>query len=217
MTRKRNRAVFQVPINPINTPANTERKKKSLEGTKEPSLKRGRFAPPVHKTDEKPETTEKELNKDRHNSMVFVGDLNPETTVSELKSRFEGFGSISRVKIADESGYGFVTFRARESAESAIRAAVDPYGIEIRNKRVLVSWANDPLPQWKIGIGVSKLNQDVLSKELPSKVPHGREGRGGNRATVLAAAAAAAAGIRERNNKDAVYKGREVVAYDDLL
>jgi RNA recognition motif-containing protein len=151
-----------------------------------------------------------------NNAMVYVGNLSPETSVYELKCRFEGFGSISRAKIADKSGHGFVTFRSKEFAEAAIRAAIDPHGIIIRNKRVLVSWANDSLPPWKMGIEVSKLSKDVLSKKVPYKIPHGREGRGGNRAAVLAAATAAAGLRRGNTSADTVRHDREVVSYDDL-
>lgn len=151
-----------------------------------------------------------------NNAMVYVGNLCPETSVYELKCRFEGFGSISRAKIADKAGNGFVTFRAKDSAEAAIGAALDPHGIIIRNKRVLVSWVNDSLPPWKMGIEVSKLSKDVLSKKVPSKIPHGREGRGGNREAVLAAATAAAGLRRGNTSADTVRHVREVVSYDDL-
>lgn len=152
-----------------------------------------------------------------NNAMVYVGNLSPETSVYELKCRFEGFGSISRAKIADNSGHAIVTFRAKEFAEAAIRAALDPQGIIIRNKRVLVSWANDSLPPWKMGIEVSKLSNDALSKKMPSKIPHGREGRGDNR-TASSVAATSAAGLRGGNTTaDTVRHTREVVSYDDLL
>jgi len=152
-----------------------------------------------------------------NNAMVYVGNLCPETSVYELKCRFERFGSISRAKIVDKSGHAFVTFRSKESAEAAIRAALDSHGIIIRNKRLLVSWANDSLPPWKMGTEVSKLSKDVLSRKVPSKIPHGREGRGGNRAVVLAAATAAAGLVRGNTSADAILHGREVVSYDDLL
>lgn len=147
---------------------------------------------------------------------LLVPCLCSETSVYELKCRFEGFGSISRAKIADKSGHGFVTFRAKESAEAAIRAALDPHGIIIRNKRVLVSWVNDSLPPWKMGNEVSKLSKDVLSKKVPYKIPHGREGRSGNREAVLAAATAAAGLRRGITIADTVRHVREVVSYDDL-
>lgn len=169
-----------------------------------------------HQRAEEEDEADRSKRSKNNNAMVYVDNLGSETSVYELKCRFEGFGSISRAKIADKSGHGFVTFRAKESAEAAIRAALDPHGIIIRNKRVLVSWVNDSLPPWKMGNEVSKLSKDVLSKKVPYKIPHGREGRSGNREAVLAAATAAAGLRRGITIADTVRHVREVVSYDDL-
>lgn len=68
---------------------------------------------------------------------VLVIGLSPECSVLDLKSRFEIYGCISRIRI-DRDGVGFVTFRSKDSADAAITASLDPtFGITVSSKKVL--------------------------------------------------------------------------------
>ncbi|XP_057949186.1 uncharacterized protein At1g27050 [Malania oleifera] len=130
---------------------------------------------------------------------VLVIGLPLDCSVLDLKSRFEIYGCVSRIRI-ERDGLAYITFRSKSSAEAAIAASLDPsFGINLYSKRVQVVWTNDPLP--------SKIHGSS-SKLLRAEVPLSRRGRGnklGSRNT---------GGSSEI---DVPYKGREIVAYDDVL
>ncbi|CAI0386765.1 unnamed protein product [Linum tenue] len=152
-------------------------------------------------------------------SVVVMG-LSPDCSVLDLKSRFEIYGAISRIRI---DGVGYITFRSRESAEAAIAAALDDsFGITVDSRRLQVLWATDPLAKWREGIrvGVNKSNDSSpssgsASKLLRGELPLRRHGRGKKLASAI---------VNPRNNTssststlDVPFRGREIIAYDDIL
>lgn len=70
-------------------------------------------------------------------SAVVVMGLPQDCSVLDLKSRFEIYGAISRIRI-DRDAVGYITYRSKESADAAIAAGVDPsFGITVSSKKVL--------------------------------------------------------------------------------
>ncbi|XP_022726452.1 uncharacterized protein At1g27050-like [Durio zibethinus] len=148
---------------------------------------------------------------------VVIMGLPPNCSVLDLKSRFEIYGSISRIRI-NRDAVGYIAYRSKESAESAVAASLDSsFGITIDSKKVQVLWATDPLAQFTdgVGVGVNKDNgSSSSSKLLRPEVPLSRHGRG----TKLASAI-----VNHRSTDDGSsmlevpFKGREIVAYDDIL
>ncbi|KAK9276066.1 hypothetical protein L1049_005597 [Liquidambar formosana] len=144
---------------------------------------------------------------------VVVMGLSSNCSVLDLKSRFEIYGSISRIRI-DRDGVGHITFRSKDFAESAIAAALDPsFGITLDSKRVQVLSASDPLCQWRKGVGHDG-NKDngSSSKLLRAEAPLSRHGRGNKLSSSTVSP-------RSTNTSglDVPYKGREIIAYDDIL
>ncbi|CAH9146672.1 unnamed protein product, partial [Cuscuta epithymum] len=83
-------------------------------------------------------------------TVVIIG-VPAECSVLDLKSRFEIYGSISRTRM-DPTGLGYITFRSKDSAESAMSASADAtFPIILHSKPVQVMWASDPLPEQKEG------------------------------------------------------------------
>lgn len=161
-------------------------------------------------------------DKEKQPCTIFVGDLDPDTTAEQLTELFKKFGSVEKSKIKENHCYGFVTFDKRLSAEAAIAVGQTPDGIELLNgKQVYVSWALGSLPEWKKGIGGFTISpgKDLLSGH--------RSRKGVVKPSVLAAATAAAAakahavlaGEMAQPMESIVgdYRGRAIVAYDDLL
>ncbi|CAN6439312.1 unnamed protein product [Victoria cruziana] len=143
----------------------------------------------------------------RGSAVVIVSDLTAGCTVLELKTRFEMFGSVSRVKIDQTLGLGYITFRLRDSAELAVTTSKNPlYPISIGNKQVHVSWANDPLPQWRAAVGLSMQKDASTSKLLRAQVPLSRHGKTSRRL-----------GDDKLTSPMEPHRGREIIAYDDLL
>ncbi|MQM11440.1 hypothetical protein Taro_044347 [Colocasia esculenta] len=138
--------------------------------------------------------------RDGGSAAVLVNGLPFGCTVLGLKSRMQMYGTISRIRIDGESGLGFVTYRSLDSARAAVSASADPaFGIVIGSSRVHVSQASDPLSQCHTP---SKL----LKAELPLR-KHGRGHR--NLSEGLASC--------KKTTPEMPYKGRPIVAYDDLL
>ncbi|XP_058109264.1 uncharacterized protein At1g27050 [Magnolia sinica] len=155
----------------------------------------------------------KEEKPSKQSSVVIVSGLAPGCSVLELKSRFEMFGAVSRLRIDNSLGFAYVTFRSKDSAQDAISAALDPSsGIIIQSEKVQVSWANDPLPQWKAGVRASS-GQDrrPSSKLLRPEIPLSRHGRDNRKLS------AGKTTSPNTNGPDLPFKGREIIAYDDLL
>lgn len=67
---------------------------------------------------------------------VVVMGLRPNCSVLDLKSRFEIYGAISRIRI-DRNRLGYITYRTKDSAEAAIAAALDAsFGITVDSQKV---------------------------------------------------------------------------------
>lgn len=151
--------------------------------------------------------------------LVIMG-LPHDCSVLDLKSRFEIYGSISRIRI-DRDGVGCIAYRTMDSAEAAIAAALDPsFGITIDSKKVKVMWATDPLAQWREGVGVGGGNKERTtsssSKLLRGEVPLSRHGRGNKLASAIVNPRSSNEG-RPMPMVERAFKGREIVAYDDIL
>ncbi|KAK9052132.1 hypothetical protein SSX86_028760 [Deinandra increscens subsp. villosa] len=138
---------------------------------------------------------------------VVITGLSSGCSVLDLKSRFEIYGPISRTRM-DPGGVAYITFRSRDSAESAISASIDPsFGITLNSTRVQVTWASDPVPQWREGVNKGS-SSSSSSKLLKPEVPLSRHGRGSKLGSAIG---------RSRDEKSVASKGREMVAYDDIL
>ncbi|XP_043717740.1 uncharacterized protein At1g27050-like [Telopea speciosissima] len=79
--------------------------------------------------------------------------------------------------------------------------------LHLREMQVQVSWANDPSPHWREGVAISS-EERPLSKLLRAEVPLRRHGRRIKQSVGI---------VSPRNGLDTPHKGREIVAYDDLL
>lgn len=78
-------------------------------------------------------------------SAVVVMGLPLDCSVLDVKSRFEIYGAISRIRI-DRDGVGYISYRNKESADAAIAAALDPsFGITVNSKKVLHCSLSAPL------------------------------------------------------------------------
>lgn len=82
-----------------------------------------------------------------------------------------------------------------------------------------VVWATDPLVQWREGVGVGTNKDNTSSsssKLLRAEVPLSRHGRGNKLASAIV-------NPKSNNNEgsssvlDVPFRGREIVAYDDIL
>lgn len=92
--------------------------------------KRRRPLPPPPPEDEKP------VSKPIPPPAVVVMGLPSNCSVLDLKSRFEIYGSISRIRI-DRNGVGYITYRTKDSAEAAIAAALDSsFGVTVDSHKV---------------------------------------------------------------------------------
>ncbi|RVW31276.1 Uncharacterized protein CK203_100331 [Vitis vinifera] len=178
---------------------------------------------------ELPDSASRDAPATKHSSpgAVLVIGLSPECSVLDLKSRFEIYGCISRIRI-DRDGVGYITFRSKDSADAAITASQDPsFGITIDSKRVLFQLPLLPFsiradlfqvqvllakdPNSAVGFGSNKDNGSS-SKLLRAEVPLSRHGRSNKLVSSSAKPKTdPIAGL------DVAFKGREMVAYDDIL
>ncbi|WCJ21786.1 homeobox protein 54 [Euphorbia peplus] len=153
---------------------------------------------------------------------LLVTGLSPDCSVLDLKSRFEIYGSISRIRI-DRDGVGHVTYRSNDSAQAAISASLDPsFGITLHSKRVEVLRSTDPLAQWREGVGVGgKKESGSTSKLLRAEIPLSRRGRGNKLASAIVNPRSSSSDDfvsgRVDQDQDVAFKGREIIAYDDIL
>lgn len=98
-----------------------------------------------------------------------------------------------------------MSFRSKDSAADAISASLDTEsGITVDSKKVLLSWPDNSLPQWKDGVRLPA-KERLSSKLLQPEVPLSKHGRGkkldlGN--------------VIPKSGGD---KPREIIAYDDLF
>lgn len=98
--------------------------------------------------------------------------------------------------------------------------------------KVQVMWASDPVPQWKAGLG---RKEGLSSKLVRAEVPLSRHGRGNKLGSAIVNPKDENKSSKntngDANNDDKVnradadgnsgldgsFKGREIVAYDDIL
>ncbi|KAL3644550.1 hypothetical protein CASFOL_009730 [Castilleja foliolosa] len=149
-------------------------------------------------------------------SVVVIG-VPIECSVLDLKSRFEIYGPISRTRM-EPSGVAYINFRSNDAAQSAVDAALDSsFPLTLHSVPVQVIWASDPATVWKGGVG----RRDSLSSKLVrAEVPLSRRGRGNKLGSAIV-------NPRDEINVDKIadagvgseraFKGREIVAYDDIL
>lgn len=84
------------------------------------------------------ENEDKPTSKPTPPPSVVVMGLPSNCSVLDLKSRFEIYGSISRIRI-NRDAVGYIAYRSNESAESAIAASLDStFGITVDSKRVII-------------------------------------------------------------------------------
>ncbi|KAK7309561.1 hypothetical protein RJT34_06391 [Clitoria ternatea] len=148
-------------------------------------------------------------------SAVVVMGLPQDCSVLDLKSRFEIYGKISRIRI-DRDAVGYITYRSKDAADAAIAAGLDPsFGITVNSKKVQVLWATDPLAMWREGVGNNK-DKGSMSKLVRGELPLSKHGRGNRLASAIANTKRG-----EDSSGSSVlevpFRGREIVAYDDIL
>ncbi|KAI4328376.1 hypothetical protein L6164_020733 [Bauhinia variegata] len=176
------------------------------------AAKRRRPLPPLPTVDE---DSEKQKTRPAPPSAVVVMGLPLDCSVLDLKSRFEIYGAISRIRI-DRDGVGYITFRTKESADAAIAAGLDPsFGITVNSKKVQVLWATDPLAMWREGISNNK-DKGSMSKLVRAEVPLSRHGRGNKLASAVGNPKTSE-GSSGSPTQDMPFRGREIIAYDDIL
>ncbi|KAJ7953744.1 Homeobox transcription factor [Quillaja saponaria] len=131
-------------------------------------------------------------------------------TADEVDSRSTAPSLAIRI---DRGAVGYITYRTKDSADAAISAGLDPsFGITIDSKKVQVLWATDPLAQWREGVGSNK-NNGSSSRLVRAEVPLRRHGRGNKLASAI---------VNPRSSDgsfthDVPFRGREIIAYDDIL
>ncbi|KAL6186895.1 hypothetical protein ACLB2K_043014 [Fragaria x ananassa] len=172
---------------------------------------------------EEPELLDKPTFKPPPPPALVVLGLPPDSSVLDLKSRFEIYGPISRIRI-DRDYVGHVAFRTADAAQAAVDAALDSsFGITLHSKKLQVLWATDPLAQWRKGVAVDEANRDSSnetssssSKLLRAGMPLRRHGRG-NKLVSAIVNPRGAAEASESSVLEVLSRAREIVAYDDIL
>ncbi|GAQ85438.1 hypothetical protein KFL_002350130 [Klebsormidium nitens] len=163
----------------------------------EPDRRRARYQPPRTPSEEDQRAT------------LYVGDIEAHTSKWDLRRTFERFGDVKEAKMITGQCYGFVTFRSRPDAETALQSADS---IDILGRKPYMSLAQGAMPAWKIGVGGFVVDpqagiidkRDALSK-----------------AAEVAAATAAAVLAKQKTEAERQGRGpaggRSIVAYDDLF
>ncbi|KAM5567098.1 uncharacterized protein ABKV19_015291 [Rosa sericea] len=205
MNRKRNKPYFSSRRAPASAP------------------KRRRPLPPHAEDPEEAAELDKPTFKPPPPPALVVTGLPPDSSVLDLKSRFEIYGPISRIRI-DRDAVGHVAFRTADAAQAAVDAALDSsFGITLHSKKLQVLWATDPLAQWRKGVAVDDANRDSSnetssssssSKLLRAGMPLRSHGRGNKLASAIVNPRGAAA---ESSESSVPSRAREIVAYDDIL
>ncbi|KAJ3696090.1 hypothetical protein LUZ60_001467 [Juncus effusus] len=139
-------------------------------------------------------------------AQVIVTGLPSDCSVLELKFRLEQYGSVSRIRI-DVSGSGHVTFRSDGAAQEAILASLDPrFGISVGSNKILVIRSSETVLESK-----ARISSYRYSKLLRPEPPLSKHGRSNKKLT------AGELIPSTRTELDSRFKGREIVAYDDLF
>lgn len=98
----------------------TKRKRPTFPSSSRPNRRRPRGPSAA---DASPPLAPPPANQDAATLVVVTG-LPADCSVLELKSRFEMYGTISRLRVDPELGFGYITFRSSSSAEAAASAEV---------------------------------------------------------------------------------------------
>ncbi|KAG9456789.1 hypothetical protein H6P81_001297 [Aristolochia fimbriata] len=178
-------------------------------------LKRPRRSPPLPESDIATADAAAAAAAAKESVSVIVTGLPPECQVLEVKSRFQMYGPVSRLHIDRQLGYGYVTFRSPDAADAAIAASGDPdSGISIGPVKVRVYQPSSPLPGWSARVqNTGGEGHQPSSKLLRAEVPLSKHGKAYKRLV----------GVNEISEKKPVdepaepFKGREIIAYDDIL
>jgi len=76
---------------------------------------------------------------------LYVGNLTPAATAEDLRELFKEYGSIDRIDMKKEGGFGFVEFmRGREGEEALVKAAQGVDGKELHGVTLAVEEAKGP-------------------------------------------------------------------------
>ncbi|CAA7036187.1 unnamed protein product [Microthlaspi erraticum] len=186
------------------------------------SKRRRPWAPPSSENDE---IIDKPTSKPPPPPVLVVLGLPANCSVLELKSRFEIYGSLSRIRI-DKDGVGTVSYRSAESAEAAIAGSLEPsFGISIDSKKLQVVWETDPLVKWREGVtvgdGKDKTSPSLSSKLLRPEMPLRKHGRRNRLASAIVNPRSSNLDGESGGNLSPVarteFKHREILAYDDIL
>lgn len=118
--------------------------------------KRRKTHPPHPPEEEDP--VDKPIPKPAPPPALIIMGLPHNCSVLDLKSRFEIYGSISRIRI-DRDGIGCITYRTKDSGDAAIVASHDPsFGITIDSQKVQLSSPFvsllDPWKNYRFGLFV---------------------------------------------------------------
>ncbi|KAL9272157.1 hypothetical protein AKJ16_DCAP21833 [Drosera capensis] len=139
---------------------------------------------------------------------IIVIGLPQDLSILNLKSRFEIYGPISRIRL-DSHSLGFITFRTLAAAEAAVAAASETEsGIMVDATRVQVVWDDGRGGGEGGGEG-----RRFSSKLVRAERPLSRLGRG-NRLIPRGSGAGRGGGGSDVGGG---FEGREIVAYDDIL
>ncbi|KAH7858915.1 hypothetical protein Vadar_029357 [Vaccinium darrowii] len=163
-----------------------------------------------------PSPAEEEPPPAKSPATVVVTGLSPDCSLLDIRSRFQIYGDISRSTML-HGGVAHITFRSKDSADSAVAASLDPsFAITLNSQQVQVMLATDPISQWREGVSRED-NPDSSSfsssKLVRAEVPLRRHGRGKKLESAI---------VNPRSSTgasvvDVPFKGREIVAYDDIL
>ncbi|MED6206698.1 hypothetical protein PIB30_029311 [Stylosanthes scabra] len=139
-----------------------KRDKPSYTSSRHAPYPKRRRPPPEHVLHQEDE--DRPTSRPAPPSAVVVMGLPNDCSVLDLKSRFEIYGPIARIRI-DGDAVGYITYRTKDSADAAIAAGADPsFGITLLSRKVQVLWATDPLAMWREGIGNNKKDNGSMSK-----------------------------------------------------
>lgn len=77
-------------------------------------------------------------------------------------------------------------------------------------------WATDPLAMWREGVGNNSKDSVSVSKLVRAEVPLSRHGRGNRLASTIGNTKSSEDGSGS-SVLEVPFRGREIVAYDDIL
>ncbi|XP_074309774.1 uncharacterized protein At1g27050-like [Silene latifolia] len=162
-----------------------------------------------------PSPEDKPQDKPAAPPALLVLGLPTGCSVLDLKSRFEIYGSISRIRI-NPLGVGSISFRTFSGADSAVAASLDPsFPISIDSHPVQVMWESDTKDDdAQDNVGERRKRNSNLSKLLNGETPLSRHGR----VKRLSSAIVNPNATINSAVLDPPFKhNREIVAYDDIL